>query len=63
MHITTYFNTSNTKYTLICINKNSGNCLSSNTEANIYTIPYLHWFSQSAPRDVNGTPGLAAVSR
>lgn len=47
----------------MCINKHSGKHFSTNTEANIHSFPYLHYwiYSQSAPRKMNAAPGLATL--
>lgn len=55
----------NTKHTLICINTNNGNCVSTTAEASIYNLSCLHsWsYGQSVAREMNGAPGLASLQK
>lgn len=69
---TAYFNSTNTKHILICINMRSGSHLSAIEETNIYSTLYcrcrcwVYWVycrhrSQTVAGKMNDTPGLVAL--
>lgn len=65
MFIPSYFNHSNTKYILTCINTHSGNRLSVTAETNTYSLPYVcsGWgYTQSVEKKMNGKYFYSALS-
>lgn len=58
-----YFNSADTKYNLICINTDSGNHLSTTTEANIYSLACLSFcgYSQSVEKKNENVSLLGAL--